>query len=936
MKKEQINELITKYQNDNKLIESLVLKILVRVDNDLITEIMDIDRSLLNTEDNYRLNFLVSYLKILNGFDLENIKEIDNELLIKYELIGLLKLDYRKQENKYSNDDFNELRKYSKDYLNANRGMLRMHIRNRDFESATKLIEEMRKTKKYTEIELLFREASILSMEYKHDEAKQLRVKLSNCDEVSKIETTLYNYDYTDGDTFEWFYNKIGNSISNFSLLNLIGLSFNYIDDNIKSIRYLDKALEILPNSATVILNKASILIEMDESEEGFELVSKINIEHPDNYRTNYWLGTYYFKMKNFTSAISNLKIAGEELYFERGIFIKLARAYENNNNLGKAIDTYNYIIEEDKNTRIAYYELAKIYNTIGDAEKAIEVIEEGLKISVDYYLYYLALAKSNALKTDFDQFNYNIKKGFELSEGKSFIALNSIWNFYVISERKYNDAMNLLGELNDLDEASWNLEEMKKRVGRYISRLNKKINNEQILSLESEKKNPKSKLGKIIKETKDIKDSVNKRKLKFLDFVTKPRKSSINSNFIEVLQRWNSFTPIVGNNNLGSKGGGLFVKIENKGFVIDPGFNFIENFRNAGYSFQDIDYVFVSHAHNDHSANIEHILTLLHKHNKKIRDENNEKNEQEIQRNERSNGESQSESSKPTLNKSEKFIKIFMASSVHSKYSGMFVFSDSTKIDIEYIFPGKTIQLDKVEVIITKAKHDDQISKETPVGFTFVIEKHAIVYTGDTGFNKTIRDEYLNLKKRLNEKEIKKENIVLIANLGGFKENEKLCPDLDDLTKEGMRNPDLERKIYEKSFYPNHLGRLGLVEVNKCLDPGICLISEFGEELDNHRVELSEIFNSVFNKKISFIPADIGLNITIQDKGYLCRVIDSYFEDSEDSNKDKIIYNYIIPQKITAKRLMIDSSLRYFDESNEKIMDLMQLLLMKYSSLSK
>jgi glyoxylase-like metal-dependent hydrolase (beta-lactamase superfamily II) len=85
-------------------------------------------------------------------------------------------------------------------------------------------------------------------------------------------------------------------------------------------------------------------------------------------------------------------------------------------------------------------------------------------------------------------------------------------------------------------------------------------------------------------------------------------------------MQRWNSYTPMIDAGRAHeSKGGGYFIKTSKIGIVIDPGFNFIENFINLGYSFNDITHIVISHSHNDHTTDLETLLTLLHQYNKAI-----------------------------------------------------------------------------------------------------------------------------------------------------------------------------------------------------------------------------------------------------------------------------------------------------------------------------
>ncbi|MFH0810124.1 MAG: MBL fold metallo-hydrolase, partial [Pseudomonadota bacterium] len=79
-------------------------------------------------------------------------------------------------------------------------------------------------------------------------------------------------------------------------------------------------------------------------------------------------------------------------------------------------------------------------------------------------------------------------------------------------------------------------------------------------------------------------------------------------------LQRWNSFTPQLAF----SQGGGyLLYRTDDKhevdlGIAIDPGFDYVENLFKMGFTLSDIDIVIISHAHTDHYADFEAIVSLL------------------------------------------------------------------------------------------------------------------------------------------------------------------------------------------------------------------------------------------------------------------------------------------------------------------------------------
>ncbi|BBD09704.1 MBL fold metallo-hydrolase [Desulfovibrio ferrophilus] len=112
------------------------------------------------------------------------------------------------------------------------------------------------------------------------------------------------------------------------------------------------------------------------------------------------------------------------------------------------------------------------------------------------------------------------------------------------------------------------------------------------------------------------------------LAFINKPSQLNAGDNtkdipLFYVLRRWNSFTPIVpdeADRQRVYRGGGYFIWHQNKGTVVDPGFRFIRNFADAGGRVNDIDNIVVTHAHNDHTADLESIFTVLYQHNATIK----------------------------------------------------------------------------------------------------------------------------------------------------------------------------------------------------------------------------------------------------------------------------------------------------------------------------
>jgi glyoxylase-like metal-dependent hydrolase (beta-lactamase superfamily II) len=95
-----------------------------------------------------------------------------------------------------------------------------------------------------------------------------------------------------------------------------------------------------------------------------------------------------------------------------------------------------------------------------------------------------------------------------------------------------------------------------------------------------------------------------------------KPRDEPLKDNFFWVLRRWNSYTPRMLTPTESNVGGGYFLHWKGKGIVIDPGFDFVNNFFNEGLVIDDVDSVIITHAHVDHCNDFESLLTLLFEYN--------------------------------------------------------------------------------------------------------------------------------------------------------------------------------------------------------------------------------------------------------------------------------------------------------------------------------
>lgn len=135
------------------------------------------------------------------------------------------------------------------------------------------------------------------------------------------------------------------------------------------------------------------------------------------------------------------------------------------------------------------------------------------------------------------------------------------------------------------------------------------------------------------------------------------------------------------------------------------------------------------------------------------------------------------------------------------------------------------------------------------------------------------------------------------------------------------------------KSFYKDHLGRLGLVELNNILKPKICLISEFGEEFKESRIKIAEIYNDLFENKTTFLSADIGLKIIFNEDEAKVEAINRINMDIYKTEK-----GYFLPEDIKICLLRKDYSLHYYSKKDPNFSegDLIQILIEEFEEYNK
>jgi ribonuclease BN (tRNA processing enzyme) len=134
-----------------------------------------------------------------------------------------------------------------------------------------------------------------------------------------------------------------------------------------------------------------------------------------------------------------------------------------------------------------------------------------------------------------------------------------------------------------------------------------------QLLELFSRRLSPK-----IIawKSLRIILENYNLEKRKLDSYLNEPGALKRNHpNQFVFFKKWNSVDPLYPGQS-GSLGGGYFLVWNKKGIIIDPGYGFLSQFFDDPRKFrmEDINSVIVSHAHDDHSHQVETIYSLAWK----------------------------------------------------------------------------------------------------------------------------------------------------------------------------------------------------------------------------------------------------------------------------------------------------------------------------------
>lgn len=573
-----------------------------------------------------------------------------------------------------------------------------------------------------------------------------------------------------------------------------------------------------------------------DQFDKALVILKKLSKLNYESYYTLYLIGKILSKKavgsKEKKERYNVLKEAQD--YFELAI-----EHYSNEIELLKNTEEINIVVIKklDKQLDKCKYSSAITLSHLDKYNESINILFELLERDPDNYYLIKSIAITYTQSRDYDEaINYFEKSiGYFNNEkvkiyNNSKAALLREYAYCLLKKKRYKDGLNWIKKALELNEKDYKIHLTLGEILFYLKDYKSArkytelyLNNDQELKyddlatenlklieyaeagrspIEREIKKKEiiekfNSLGIKGNEIKEAEDRFQKR-------INLPKTITEQDNYLLILRKWNSYTPILNITN--SKGGGYFICYKGQGIIIDPGLNFLENFFTVGLSLKDINHIFISHAHNDHMADLESIITLLYKYNSSLTDSEKDK---------------------------EHKISLYMNIGSYKKYITNLNLKDKTSINKIFVLnPDIKLEIDEnIKIETIKANHDEILSDSYCLSFVFRLGNKTITFTNDSGYTNEYGSKIEDSKPD-----------ILIAHIGTIKEFE----------------------FKELKYYTKHLGINGLMEILDKSEAEINIVSEFGEELKHLRGNIAKSLSEVYNKTV--IPGDIGIKININE----------------------------------------------------------------------
>lgn len=620
------------------------------------------------------------------------------------------------------------------------------------------------------------------------------------------------------------------------------------------------KLAKILKTEIEEYYVRSKLFLIDGDPQNALECLTKVTELKPDCWKGWHYKGFAYENLGEYEKALEcydhaiKLNSNSSLSWYNKGIAFAKMEDYE------KSIQSYNEALKIDPKNVRALNNKGIILSNFNELESALECLTKATDIDSDYLHAWDTLGTILNKMNRYEEALKNFDRALEIEQNVKIMGNKAKT---LCDLERYEECLNIANEIVQLKSNfadGWNtkgvalskqhkfekaLDQFKKANSidpeneLYISNI-KLI--ESILSSSDEKKKietsdlpPDDKEEKILEI--DIRNSVidllmgkyekifsAKRDYdKRLDDLLKPVNQEEN-NFLMVLRRWNSYTPTMITDTDSNLGGGYFIYWKGKGIVIDPGFDFLENLFNNHLKISHINAVVITHAHIDHCVDFESILTLIYEYNDRRENDASPK----------------------------KRIDVYANLGALKKFLGWIHLNEPVESSqINRIIPlerGMQYDLEDYDIKLTAttAEHPEVLSKDYAIGLILDLCNNMepilkIGYTSDTKWSKNVVQQYESVD-------------VIVAHLGSINEDDFKSDD----EKEGIKE--------------NHLMLTGVISTIYKSKAKLAIVSEFGEELGVHRLDLVKAINSVFSKHgCRCLTGDVGLMVDLPDLKIRC-----------------------------------------------------------------
>lgn len=331
------------------------------------------------------------------------------------------------------------------------------------------------------------------------------------------------------------------------------------------------------------------------ESLSYFEKSLKItDIDKKGNILTN--IGNAYKLLKEPEQAITHYKRAIEIPNYDNKAlaWYNMGLTFSNTKNYDQAEDCYNKVLENPE-----YVDIGAVLNSLG----IIANKKKQYNQAIDYFKQAQAIPKYKTKGNPLYNLGNIYRKQKNNTEAIKYYQ--KAYDFFVDSNNL--DRADII-QLKILEINGEKLNKSDSALLQQQEKTKESLEDSNNKSLESELAN------KISKETKDIYN-----KYHYKSPIHDNR--SLDNRFVVLRETSSSVCLVPGIDGDDHRGGGYFFKWNGFGVVIDPGFDFLRNFHDAGFHIKDINLVLVSHNHPDHNQDLKSLDTLFYEMDKRYED---------------------------------------------------------------------------------------------------------------------------------------------------------------------------------------------------------------------------------------------------------------------------------------------------------------------------